>query len=83
MREIFFGLLIAVGSFLGGFYLNNEKPQAIRVYEPGPESNHIHFHDTKTVYLTFDGKAFRLEVDGEWHGLTLVHEEYVKKGVQK
>ena len=79
MKNFFFGLLILTSGLICGIWLNNEKPVVVKVSEPGAQQNHIHFNQPKSVYFTFDGKAFKLSVDGEWNGLTLIHEEYKEK----
>lgn len=78
MKQVFYGLLLFASGFTCGFYLNNQQPQVIRVPVGGTDESHIHFNNVETVFLQMDGKKFRLEVDGEWTGITLVEEVIVK-----
>ena len=72
-------LLFTVG-LLCGLWLNWKEPKVIQIPAPEPQASPIiKFSDAKSVYLTVDGNAFRLSVDGKWDGLTFSKMEEVKK----
>ena len=70
------GLILFTTGLLCGLWLNWKEPKVVQIPAPEPQvAPVIKFHDARSVYLTVDGNAFRLSVDGKWDGLTFVKEK--------
>jgi hypothetical protein len=69
-------LILFTTGLLCGLWLNWKEPKVIQILtEKPPETTIFQFHNSRSVYLTVDGNAFRLSVDGKWDGLTFVKEK--------
>lgn len=62
--------------FLSGLWINYREPKIIHYPVEPPQQTHFHFRESKSVYLTIDGNAFRLSVDGPYEGITFIKEEW-------